>query len=166
MGVIRATSSDSSYLRLVGRRTMPPSPSRASATQSPSLRLACLAIASGIRTARLFPHFETVVSFCICIYFEYTRDTRAIQPRRLRLHLGGVHDQRGPGLLDFVAGGGIEPELDFAPVVCTLFVCVSKAPGNRSLTFAARTQRQPSQVARQRDCGRDPERLGVPVQVE
>src|SRR5579863_6572517 len=64
--------SDSSYFLRAGRRTMPPFRSSTSATQSPSLRLACLAIASGIRTARLFPHFEIVVSFRICIYFEYT----------------------------------------------------------------------------------------------
>src|ERR1019366_272546 len=84
-GVIRATSSASSYLRRVGRKTIPPSLSRASATQSPSLRLACLAIARGIRTARLFPHFETVVSFRMCIYFEDTSDSHAIQARHAQL---------------------------------------------------------------------------------
>ncbi|MGH9673889.1 MAG: hypothetical protein ACRD44_11970 [Bryobacteraceae bacterium] len=54
---------------------MPPFLSRATDTQSPSLRLACLAMASGIRIARLFPHFETVVSFRMSIYFEYTFDS-------------------------------------------------------------------------------------------
>src|ERR1017187_9773868 len=58
---------------------MLPSRSKSNATQSPSLRRASLAIACGIRTARLFPHFETVVSFRICIYFEYTSDPPAIQ---------------------------------------------------------------------------------------
>ena len=81
LGVIRATSSDSSYLRRAGRRTMLPSLSRSSARQSPSLRRASLAIARGIRTARLFPHFETVVSFRICIYCEYTSDPHAIPAR-------------------------------------------------------------------------------------
>ena len=51
------------------------------AAQSPALRLGCLAITNGIRTARLFPHFETVVSFRIGIYFEYTSDTGALHPR-------------------------------------------------------------------------------------
>ncbi|MDR3700991.1 MAG: hypothetical protein P4L56_15195 [Candidatus Sulfopaludibacter sp.] len=51
---------------------MPPSRLRVTDTQSPSPRLACLAIASGIRTARLFPHFEIVDSLRIRIYFEYT----------------------------------------------------------------------------------------------
>jgi hypothetical protein len=36
-----------------------------------------LAIASGIRTARLLPHFEIVDSFFICIYFEYTPGSNA-----------------------------------------------------------------------------------------
>jgi hypothetical protein len=27
-----------------------------------------------MRTAKLFPHFEIVDSFRICIYFEYTAD--------------------------------------------------------------------------------------------
>jgi hypothetical protein len=57
---------------------MPPSRSRVSVKQSPSPRLACLAIASGIRIAKLFPHFEIVDSFRICIYFEYKCDFHAI----------------------------------------------------------------------------------------
>ena len=42
------------------------------AIHSPSLRRACLATLRGIRTAKLFPHFDTIVSFAICIYFKYT----------------------------------------------------------------------------------------------
>src|ERR1035441_8431190 len=73
-------------------------PSRSSdlATQSPSLRRASLAIARGIRTARLFPHFETVVSFRICIYFEYTSDPLAIQAGDAQVpHLAVSHANRG-----------------------------------------------------------------------
>ncbi len=51
---------------------MPPSVLTVSTTLSPSPMPACLAIANGVRTARLFPHFETIVSFRICIYFEHT----------------------------------------------------------------------------------------------
>jgi hypothetical protein len=58
---------------------MPPFWSKASVTQSPSARLACLAIASGIRTAKLFPHFEIVDCFRMCIYFEYTSDFHSIR---------------------------------------------------------------------------------------
>ena len=53
---------------------MLPSRSSSSARQSPSLKLACFASGFGIRIARLFPHFETMVSFCICIYFDYTSE--------------------------------------------------------------------------------------------
>lgn len=60
---------------------MTPFRSRSSVTQSPSPRLARLAIASGIRTARLFPHFEIVDSFRICIYFEYTSESRSMAGR-------------------------------------------------------------------------------------
>src|SRR5437016_4270536 len=61
---IRETSSDRSYRRRVERRMLP-SRSRDSASLSPSLILACLAIFSGIRTARLAPDLEIVVSFRI-----------------------------------------------------------------------------------------------------
>jgi hypothetical protein len=82
-----ATRSESSSFRRVGRRTMPPSPWSASTTESPSPRLACLAIASGIRTARLFPHFE-IVDFISHMYLlrvihpMLTRPTAARAGRR------------------------------------------------------------------------------------
>ncbi len=57
---------------------MVPSRWSATATQSPSLIRACFAIPWGIRTARLLPHLETVVSLRIWIYFKYTRDCRRL----------------------------------------------------------------------------------------
>lgn len=56
--LIRETSSARSYLRRVGRKTMPPLQSRDSVTGRPSLSPACWAAARGIRTARLLPHLE------------------------------------------------------------------------------------------------------------
>jgi hypothetical protein len=96
---------------------MPPSLSRASATQSPALKLACLAIASGIRTARLFPHFETVVSFRICIYFEYTSDTHAIHPSTPGFRTGppNPHSQLDKAVRlyrDALAQGYFGPSMD------------------------------------------------------
>ena len=64
-GVMRPTSSDSRYRFRAGRKTIPPSSPKCISTRSPLLKPACLAIGSGIRTARLFPHFATVVSFTI-----------------------------------------------------------------------------------------------------
>src|SRR5579863_2951988 len=89
---MRATRSDSSYFRRAGRNTMRPSRSSARFTQSPSPRLACLAIASGIRTARLFPHFEIVDSFRMCIYFEYTSDLHAIRHGKPRSFYRALHE--------------------------------------------------------------------------
>src|ERR1019366_9230943 len=98
LDVIRETNSESSYLRRVGRKTMLPSGSKSNARLSPSLRRASLAIACGIRTARLFPHFETVVAFRICIYFEYTSEpTGDSSQNHLPVHKDARPPNRGFG---------------------------------------------------------------------
>ena len=68
--VIRDTSCRSSYFRRAGRKTMLPSVARSSVRRSPSARRASLAKATGIRTARPFPHLETCVSLGIRICNE------------------------------------------------------------------------------------------------
>src|ERR1019366_10237783 len=72
VGVIFATSSSREYLRCLDRSTILPSPARSSDNLSPSARHASLTIDWGILTAKLFPHFDTCVSFGIWIYIEYT----------------------------------------------------------------------------------------------
>jgi hypothetical protein len=49
---------------------MLPSRSRVNLTASPSARLACFAIAMGMRMARLFPHLAILESFGMCLPFE------------------------------------------------------------------------------------------------
>jgi hypothetical protein len=80
---------------------MPPFRPRASFTESPSARLACFAIARGIRTAKLFPHFAILDSFRICLYFEYTTDPQG-EPRAVLLD--GMCPVAGTGRLPAARG--------------------------------------------------------------
>src|ERR1022692_2238539 len=60
----------------MGRSTILPSSARSSDTLSPSASCAFLAIALGILTAKLFPHFATSVSFVIKIRLTLCRVVR------------------------------------------------------------------------------------------
>jgi len=54
--------------------------------RSPSASRASLTIAWGILTARLFPHFDTCVSFGIWIYIEYTVSSVLRQADQVIVH--------------------------------------------------------------------------------
>lgn len=78
---------------------MPPFRSRANLTESPSVRLACFAIARGIRTARLFPHFAILESFRMDVSTLSIRSIcRAI---RLQLAARSPFTSQRPGIANY-----------------------------------------------------------------